>query len=77
MSLRRTGRVPRDTPSSTSREFHRTSSDDAWWAGGDPATLRRLVRPIFRGLSVSEGQIERLGNHAPETGAGTIPARVD
>src|SRR5512135_665061 len=70
MSLRRTGRVPLNTPSSTSREFHHTSSDDAWWAGGDPATLRRLVRPIFRGLSVSEGPIERLGNNAPETEPG-------
>ena len=76
MSLRRTGRACRHAPSSTSREFHRTSSDDAQRAGGDPATLRRLVRPIFRGLSVSEGPTRTAREQRPRNRTGTIPARI-
>ena len=67
MSLRRTGRAPRDAPSSTSREFHRTSSDDAPRTGGDPATLETAGETALPGLSVSEGPSERLGkNNAPK-----------
>lgn len=50
-------------------ESHRLTSSDGEVrrAGSDPATLRRLVRPSYRGLSLSEGPVRTPREPRPET----------
>ena len=60
-------------PRATARLSPTGKSDER---GAIPRTLIRLVRPLYRVLSVSEGQIEWLGNNAPKPKPGPSRLRI-